>query len=464
MKKRALFLLLGLAIGVPWVVAETSASAEDLPPQGDLVRFVMLSRHGVRAPLQTKEALNQWRKSPQPDWPDFGVCMGYLTAPGAELMTLMGDDYRENPKLLKEAFPGGQCPKDKIFIWSDVDQRTRATAEALLKGLHCSGILIKGDPVPGKSDPCDCAKNANCKKEDPDPLFHPTKSDQLNCRLDPEEVKACGLDGLAVNLNDQISQVQSMLNCCSTELCQKEKPPLTDCKLQNLKSLVEPSSRRSSELQASVKGQLGIAQSFSEILMLEYAQGSEVGFDDTPKDRVMDLLSIHTGVFKVVQRECPEIATRQGSNLLYHMAYAIAHGRDPSESEGDKELIAYIGHDTNIANVAGLLNLHWKLDEYPEDDMPPGGALIFEVRKHSDNQLHVYAWFAAQPPDIMRNRTRGAKKWPVSISCERDGSCTMDAFLDLVEHALDPVIVVRYAKDSVEVVKNDCVTDFHPRP
>jgi len=431
MNIKVLSLLLGLVITLAFGASE--APAQDYAPRGELVRFVMLSRHGVRSPLQTPDELNKWRRSPDPKWPDFGVCRGYLTNPhGANLIKLMGAYYR-NYLNDQKLYISRQCPKDDAFIWTDVDQRTRATAEALVVGLglddgepQCGRLPIKGDPIPHKEDPADCKK----VDEDPDPLFHPTKAEKNlpKCSLDPTKVdRSVGnLDDLKRTLKPQLAKAQYILQCCSSNLCKAENPGRQTCELQVLRSWIEPNPNTDPDPQhvsVSVKGGLGDAQSFAEILMLEYAQGftgQAFGFgraneaDGRANEAdMLDILKIHTGVFDKVQR-ASYVAQRQGDNLLYHIAYAVEYGRDPTETERDKKFIAYIGHDTNIANVAGLLNLHWQLYKYPVDDMPPGGALIFEVRKESDNQLFVYAFFAAQSPDTMREGSKAEAECPSS--------------------------------------------------
>ena len=76
---------------------------------------------------------------------------------------------------------------------------------------------------------------------------------------------------------------------------------------------------------------------------------------------------------------------RQGANLLFHMAYAIKNGAPliPLSTDGaaPSNFVVYVGHDTNIANVAGLLGLQWQIGDYPRNDVAPGAALAFEVRR-----------------------------------------------------------------------------------
>jgi 4-phytase/acid phosphatase len=169
---------------------------------------------------------------------------------------------------------------------------------------------------------------------------------------------------------------------------------------------------------------------------------------------MLEVLKIHTKVFNKLQRN-ERVAARQGTNLLYHLTHAIQYGRDPGVASGENKLIAYVGHDTNIANVAALLNLHWELPEYPRDDMPPGGALIFEVRQPPDKpeapeNQRVYAFFAAQSADTMRELDKKAPTIvPVYIPCPGGaGSCSVSEFRQLAAKAID--------------ANNDCITDWPP--
>jgi 4-phytase/acid phosphatase len=40
------------------------------------------------------------------------------------------------------------------------------------------------------------------------------------------------------------------------------------------------------------------------------------------------------------------------------------------------QLLILVGHDTNLANVGGVLHLSWLIDGR-KDDTPPGEALVF---------------------------------------------------------------------------------------
>ena len=62
-----------------------------VPPGWQMERAVLLSRHGVRAPIESNQELDQFAATPWPVWP---VPPSYLTPRGAELMRQMGGYYR----------------------------------------------------------------------------------------------------------------------------------------------------------------------------------------------------------------------------------------------------------------------------------------------------------------------------------------------------------------------------------
>jgi hypothetical protein len=82
---------------------------------------------------------------------------------------------------------------------------------------------------------------------------------------------------------------------------------------------------------------------------------------------------------------------------------------------GDRALI-FVGHDTNIANMAGMLGLSWLIPGYQRDDTPPGGALVFELWRASATGDHtVRTYYMAQTLEQMR------KALPVTLNAPPAG-------------------------------------------
>jgi 4-phytase/acid phosphatase len=425
------FLLPLILVTVMPFCARLAALAQDLPANGVLMRAVMLTRHGVRSPTQSTETLNSWRRAKTPGWPDFDVPPGYLTPKGGELVEATGGHYRTY--LDRNGLSDPAHCLDGILLRADSDERTVMTAHALGNG------LTKTE----KDKALRCRFAIQEVANGVDPLFHPSEARPESCPLDPKKVEeAIGdLHPLAEQFKNQIAAEQGVLQCCSSQLCEKpgcsgSGPLSPSCTLQAL-----PSCADAAKGQASIKGGLGIAQSFAEMMLLRYGQGLPVAFD---KAEILNSLRLHVAVFDKVQR-APYVAERQGANLLYHIAHALESGRDPGSPGGPFKFVAYVGHDTNIANLAALLDLHWQLPEYPADDMPPGGALVFELRQPANGSPLVDAFFAAQSSDDMRNDT-GAAPERAPVRARRcppgGGPCVTEDFVMPVASMIDAATAI----------------------
>jgi 4-phytase/acid phosphatase len=114
---------------------------------------------------------------------------------------------------------------------------------------------------------------------------------------------------------------------------------------------------------------------------------------------------------------------------------------------GDRVLIL-AGHDTNLANISGALDLSWLIDGR-RDDTPPGGALVFELwKKQSSAEYSVRTFFMAQSLDQMRNATplsmsNPPEQVPVFVpGCSRaDSSCEWEAFQQATRAGIIPALV-----------------------
>jgi 4-phytase/acid phosphatase len=158
------------------------------------------------------------------------------------------------------------------------------------------------------------------------------------------------------------------------------------------------------------------------------------------------LINLHTAAFDFAQRT-PAIARIQASNLLDSieraMEQAVTH-KPVLNSPGkvsDRALFL-IGHDTNLANVAGLLSLTWIADGR-RDDTAPGTTLIFELWQ--DSRTHAYSvrtYLTVQTLEQMRDAvTLDAGNPPVRIpiyvpACSTpDGSCPWNQFSQALQAA-----------------------------
>ena len=101
----------------------------------------------------------------------------------------------------------------------------------------------------------------------------------------------------------------------------------------------------------------------------------------------------------------------------------------------------FAGHDTNLADLGGLLGLHWHAASYPADDIPPGGALGFELSRDKAGNQFVRAFFRSQTIDQLRNLQalgdnnppfRDYLDIPGCGSAADPSSCSLAEFVSLV--------------------------------
>jgi 4-phytase/acid phosphatase len=445
--RAALFaaLLVSDAVPVSRAVAQDATQAA----AGTLLKFVILSRHGVRSPIPSESELNAWTASPWPTWrcptPDTPnkVCdSGQLTPQGRILAEQMGTYYRA---YLSSLLPSFQCPTaDEVFFWADATERTKDTGLALLRGFRPS---------------CDATRYFHTLPPRPDRIFHadlPVTGGR--CQLDPARAerdilaRAGGsLSKIVQSLQNELKTAQNTLQCCQQNLCQtawsrKCRQPLP---APNACTLVDrlPSCIVASATKVELGGALRIASTFAELLLLEYANGfpeSDVGWGRITRADIVSVFRLHTTAFDLEQRT-PYVAALQGSMLLKKILLALTNENDDSQGTAPPgaKFVAYVGHDTNIANLGGMLGLSWQQPGYQRDQTPPAGALAFELRAAGLGIPNVYVSYIAQALDDMRDlKGDRPERTPVFVpNCSASATgfpCPLDRFAALVNQKLDP--------------------------
>jgi len=204
-----------------------------------------------------------------------------------------------------------------------------------------------------------------------------------------------------------------------------------------------------------LRGPLATASTLSENLLLEYTQGmsaENTGWGCLDGATLRNILQLHAAESEIAQRT-PILARSTASNLLDHILKALeqsATGKPVAGAPGTPgdKLLILVGHDTNIATVAGALGIDWIIDGR-RDDTPPGGALFFELwRSQSDASEFVRVRYTAQTLEQMREaQPLTAQNPPADApvflpACSReDLSCTWASFDAAVRADIDPAYV-----------------------
>ena len=430
------FLLTLLPLTIVGQSAPTSPPAQASSDDAELKYVVYLSRHGVRSPTGKSVQYNQYSTAP---WPAWDVPPGYLTPHGFHLMELFG--AYDRMQLANEGLVRAKGCDDaaSITVYTDSDQRTRETGKALAQGLF-PGCSISVRFLPEGTN---------------DPLFHPVPANAGS--LDPALAIAAiagRIGGNPANLTlayrTQIDSLDNLLATCGTVASPQ---PQKRTSLFDIPATLSPGT---GDHLAELKGPINIASTLSENLLLEYTQGmdaSSVGWGCVDGSRLRSLMDLHTAATDFTQRTST-IAKMQASNLLAHIRTALEQAVTQTSIPGSPgkpvdHALFLIGHDTNLENVAGLLNLTWIADGR-RDDTPPGSALVFELwRKRATGNYFVRTYFTTQTLEQMRTSAPltladPPERVPVFIpSCSsEDFSCAWPAFSTTIHHAVDQRNVV----------------------
>lgn len=432
---RSLYRLHRLLVLIAFLSTLYTVIAQTAQKQNEELKFVVIvSRHGVRSPTGINDQLNQYSVQP---WPVWSVPPGYLTAHGAKLMTLFGAYDRALYTQYGLLASNGCGDAEHVSVLADSDQRTRETGRALTTGMF-----------PG----CQIAVRA-LPEGIHDPIFHALSAGVGN----PDSALATAAvagriggspSGITEAYRPALEAMQQVLLGCK---------PGTPCP-QSLSSphtvlLDIPSSlaQGKGDHLVELRGPLITSSTLAENFLLEYTEGmepSQVGWGHVDVVTLRHLMQLHTAASDVTQRT-RYIARIQSSNMLAHILNTMEQAVQQRPIAGafgkpGDRVVFLVGHDTNIASIAGALDLSWLVDGR-RDDTPPGGALVFELWKESSGSGYsVRMYFMCQTLDQMRDATQLSPSSPperVALflpGCSTaDTSCRWTAFEQAMKAAVD---------------------------
>ena len=388
-----------------------------------VVRAVLLVRHGVRAPSQDSAKLAAFSARNWPAWP---VAAGELTPHGFKGMVLLGQylgsQYRSDGLLAA----GGCQATGQILVWSDnLDQRTRLSGQALLDGM-----------LPG------CAAHARYAEPltVPDPMFHPVQT--RVCSLDEASVNQSVHGALARLSGRGINPDES--SATLVRLGHLLHPEWSDARLRRWAASGLQVSTGHDGYQLKLLPPYGEAATVSEIFSLEYGQGlpaDQVAWGEAGSaDALAGWMILHNLKLAAVE-QADYVAKRNGSMLAQRILTEL---QAPAAPDAHK-LVILVGHDTNVANLAGMLGLQWHDSQQP-DDIGPGTALVFEklINRQGESMLRMRV--IRQTADQLRFGQPLDNEHPPLVKdltlpeCEgqQDGMCRLSAFARLLKERIDP--------------------------
>ncbi|WP_380787706.1 histidine-type phosphatase [Sphingomonas sp. R86521] len=376
-------------------------------------RVVMLMRHGVRPPTKAPPMPAGTAADPWPSWP---VEPGYLTPHGADALRRIAA-YDRAGFVRDRLLPATGC--GAVRIVADSDQRTIATATVW------AAALAPGCSVDIAHRPQDVA----------DPLFSPIGERTVPFDADKGRaavLTAAGPGGIAA----EERRLRPILGRLDAILCGSAK---TACGVTAEPSALAPAK---SDAKPKLSGALDRASTVAQILLLEYADGKpmrDVGWGRATAADIARASELHSVEFRLLARP-RYVAARNVSGLGAMIGQAIA---DPAPKAAAVMMIS--GHDTNVASLGGLLDLHWQVPGLAADDPSPGGAILFERLVDDQGRRYVRAVYRSQTLDQIRALTPlGTSAQPYRrvmpiATCTAmgvQGLCTLAAFDALLTERL----------------------------
>jgi 4-phytase / acid phosphatase len=382
---------------------------------------IVLSRHGVRSPSHPAE-LAAYASRPWPSWPGTP---GNLTEHGAALMRQFGAYYRRSYGTLLDLPRQGCPPAGAVFVWADVDQRTRATGDAFLGGF-----------APG------CGIAVGHAAGDADPLFDPLPGagvvDKAESRASVLGAVGGNFDGLPDAYGSVFATMESILGCESSASCKQ------------IVSVPTTIDNTGDGGLASISGGLDMAADVAENLLLEYTNGNaDVGWGRVDRARLLELLQLHV-LAKTLEHGNRYTARAHSSNIMAHILATLREGATNAQSGGTRvppksRFVFLAGHDTQLAEVAGLLGISWLVPGDQMNDTPPGSALVFELHAHAGGQSFVRTFFTAQTLDSMRaGQGESPVRAPVYVPGCPAYDCPLATFEKVAGAAIDPKFVTSW--------------------
>ena len=415
--------------------------AQETPRSGGELKYVVImTRHGVRPPLWTDEQLNQYSSQP---WPKWDVPPGNLTAHGAALLKLFGA-YDRAQFAKTGLLPAKGCADaDKVRILADSEQRTVASGRALAEGI-----------LPG------CPVNVGALAEgEPDPIFSPLAAGIGHADQALGTASVIGrigghADALLEAYRPALETMEEiLLGCKSGAKC---PPAGLESKLSLFKVPSSVGPAKGDKL-AEMKGPLATGSTIAENFLLEYTDGmtgNDLGWGRLDEAKLRQIMSVHTAYSDLLRRT-PYIGRASASNMLSHilksMEQAMTAKAVPGAlgKPGDRVLVL-VGHDGNLSNISGTMDLSWLLPGYQPNDTPPGGALFFELWRQPNGEYQVRTYYSAQTLEQMHKALPLTTDNPPAVAplflegCSEGGPgmpCSWKAFQHKVETSIDPSMV-----------------------
>jgi 4-phytase/acid phosphatase len=139
--------------------------------------------------------------------------------------------------------------------------------------------------------------------------------------------------------------------------------------------------------------------------------------------------------------------------VMLHILQTLQQGATGQKIDGTRvpvttRFFALVGHDTQLSEIAGLLQMSWLMRGYQLNDTPPGAAIVFELHGPVDSTKgpsFVRTFFTAQTMTQMRNGDGATPgRVPIYVPGCPGYDCPIETFERIVNSAIDPAFTAAW--------------------
>lgn len=356
--------------GFAAVAAGLLAGQAAAAPKTPLVveRAILVMRHGIRAPLAGEVPVGTRTAVPWPAWP---VTESRITPHGGRALEIVAAADR---RLLatRGLLPTKGCSSRAIRIRTNSSQRTITSGEAYARG------FAPGCPV----------EIEHLQLGTADPIFEPLRARatrfDATAAVASIERETGGMPALVARHRSALKLLDRVLDCT---------PLASECVAAGAPAVITSADGHDIVLTGAIRATSGVAQ----VLLLQYLEGmpqADVGWGRADPAVLQRLGALHAALFSVFTRPS-YMAAHQSTVVGREILHALA-GVGP-------RFQLFMGHDTNVTAVAAALHVDLEAPGYAINDVPPGGALLFErVHNQRTGAKYVRVSYRTQSPDAQR--------------------------------------------------------------
>lgn len=397
-------------------LATPTAFAQSTPQGYTLQQVLILSRHGVRAPLANNGSVLQ--QSTSKSWPTWDVAGGELTNRGGVIEVYLANNLRK--WMVKEkVLSTDECPTQaQFYAWANSLQRTYETARFFVGNTFIA---------------CDVPVFHQREMGKMDPLFNPVITENSS-EFRQKAVSDMEAERQKYALDDSFKLLESIVDYRNSPAC-KEKQ---QCSLTQGKDTFSANYR----LEPNVSGPLKAGNSLVDAFTMQYYQGlpmDQVAWGGIKSDKQWQLLEKLKNSYQQILFTTPDVARNVAKPLLQYLNNTLV-----KKAASAPKVTLLVGHDSNIASLLSALDVQPYQLPGQFELTPISGKVMFQrwhdAQSNRDLMKIEYLYYTAEQ---MRDFDKlgfdsPVQRFTLSLKgCPTDsnGFCPIDKFNTLLGEA-----------------------------